>query len=178
MRIARLTLCVAALSGLALAGCQKKDEAPPPVQTSEGTATPTPVTDPATPDQPKAYWRSASNEEGDSLRYTDAATNNTVVLACPTGSGKFYVNVTNFTPVSSEDRMSIGNGGIVTALVADPNRETNAGGMTGVAPVPTDLSKLLPGEAGLSVSYGNQKLGPLPPVPAEMAAIFEEGCYD
>ncbi|MBN9788251.1 hypothetical protein DMP17_06560 [Pseudonocardia sp. TMWB2A] len=86
--------------------------------------------------------------------------------------------MTNFTPVSSEDRMSIGNGGIVTALVADPNRETNAGGMTGVAPVPTDLSKLLPGEAGLSVSYGNQKLGPLPPVPAEMAAIFEEGCYD
>lgn len=178
MRIARLTLCAAICAGLAVAGCQKKDEAQGTGQTAEASATTAPVVTPATPDQPAAYWRSATNEEGDSLSYTDAASKNTVVLACPTGSGKFYVNVTGFKPVSSEERMSIGNGGIVTALVADPNRETNAGGMTGVGPVPDDLSKLLPGEAGLSVSYGNQKVGPLPSVPAEMAAAFEEGCYD
>ena len=178
MQIARLTLCAATIAGLALAGCQKKDEASGSGEPTQKTVTAPPVAGQTTSGQPQAYWRSASNEEGDSISYADDASGSTIVLACPTGSGKLYVNVPSFKPVSSEDRMSMGSGGAVTALVADPNRETNAGGMTGVAAVPSDLGKILPGEGGLSISYGNQKIGPLPPVPAEMAVIFEEGCYD
>lgn len=178
----RLPLFAIMAVGLALAGCSKKDDA----NERKMTTTPATETSTATPaasdksplEQGKGYWRSATNDEGDALSYTDAATNMRVLLSCATGSNKLLVNVSSFKLSANETSLTLGSGGTTTALVADANRETVGGGVTAIGAVPTNLSTFLPAEGGLTIKYGNQNAGPLPAIPAEMATEFEEGCYD
>lgn len=178
----RLPLIALVAVGLSLSACGKKEEKTEGTEVTPTTTTaepaPTGAPEKSAIEQGKGYWRSATNDEGDALSYTDASNNMRILLSCATGSGKLLVNVSSFKPVASEERLSIGSGGVTAALVADPNRESVGGGVTAIGGVPTNLSTLLPADAGLTINYGNQNVGPLPAIPAEMATEFEEGCYD
>lgn len=98
-------------------------------------------------------------------------------IFCPREGG-IIVNVNAFKPVGSEERLSIGSGETVVALVADPAGDMLRGGVSGAGPVPGELLALLSGREGVGASYGSQTVGPLPSVPQDTARAFVGGCTD
>ncbi len=184
MKIKPSPFMVAALVAVSLAGCQKKaaeDSAPTqsPV-TSDTMPAPPPIAAPpvetATPAADE--WQASASGEGDSLQFASKESGARILLFCAAGSEKLLVNMSDFKPVSSEERMTIGSGGTVATLVAASAGDKLRGGVSGEAAIPRDLGKILGGGAGVSVNYGKQNAGPFPAIPGEMAARFEEGCYD
>lgn len=124
---------------------------------------------------PAAEWDHASSGAGDALYLSEAGTRR-LTLFCPARADEIQVNVPAFTAVASEERMSLGSGGTVVALVADWRGDRERGGVTGKGPVPDELADILSGPIG--VNYGAQNSGPHPLVPRDMAAGFLVACRD
>lgn len=119
-----------------------------------------------------------SSGEGDGLFFGATEGEPAVVhMFCPREGG-LLVNVNAFRPVGSEERMTFGSGGTVVTLVADSAGDANRGGVSGEGAVPDELRAILTGASGVSVNYGAQNAGPLPPVPATVADDFAAGCAD
>ncbi len=124
---------------------------------------------------PPSNWELASAGEGNSLMFS-AAGERRLTLSCPAGSADLLVNVPSFTPIASEDRMSLGSGGTVVALVADPQGDRTRGGVTGRGPIPAELPDIVGGAGGIGVNYGFQNSGPHESPPPDLASAFLAGC--
>lgn len=96
-------------------------------------------------------------------------------LSCPSGEKLLQVNVPGFTPIGSEERLSLGSAGEVVALVADFRGDRRLGGVSATAAVPLNLAALISGP--VFASYGSQTSGPHPAVPLGIAKIFVAACY-
>ncbi|MGI8931826.1 MAG: COG3650 family protein [Sphingomicrobium sp.] len=118
-------------------------------------------------------WELLASGEGTALRLAGASG---IHLFCPSRSGQLVVNVAGFKPVASEERLSVGSGSEVFALVADSGGDALRGGVTGEAPVPEELATMLVGP--ISASYGAQRLGPLPPPEKADQTAFLLACQD
>lgn len=128
---------------------------------------------------PPGEWHMVSSGEGDGLLFRKSEGDpGRVHLFCASSELSLLVNVPGFRPVDSEERMTFESGGSVVTLVADPAGDTMRGGVSGEGPVPGDLQALMQGEDGVSVNYGSQFIGPLPPVPVATAQAFATGCTD
>ncbi|WP_447765318.1 hypothetical protein [Sphingopyxis panaciterrae] len=160
---------------LALAGCS--DTAAP-----DKSDTPAKQARTATPEVPAGTWQFASSGEGSGLflpgMAPDVADRPVVHFFCPKGVMRLLVNVPSFKPVASEERLSIGAGGTVVTLVADPKGDAMRGGVSGEAPFPEDLPFILRSPEGVRASYGAQAVGPLPAIPAATARRFIDACID
>lgn len=160
---------------LALAACS--DTAAP--DKSDAPAKPAETATPATP---SGAWQLASSGEGSGLflpgMEADVADRPVVHFFCPKGIKRLLVNVPTFKPIASEERLSIGAGGTVTLLVADPKGDAMRGGVSGEAPLPDDLPLILRSPEGVRASYGAQAVGPLPAIPAATVQRFIEACID
>lgn len=175
---------IVALAFLA-AACSRQSEAPAPSPDAAATATPSASATPlastsaaATPGFPAGKWEMVSSGEGDGLFFgVVEGEPGRMHLFCENGGG-LLVNVNAFRPIGSEERLSLGSGDTVVALVADPAGDANRGGVTGTGAVPAELAAILAGAAGLSASYGAQSTGPLPPVPDDVTRAFVRGCTD
>ena len=156
-----------------------QDVSPSPVESPENTGAPPsmPRTDAGTA-VPSGSWEMVSSGEGDGLFFgVTEGEPARVHLFCPSGGG-LLGNVGAFRPIGSEERMTFGSGATVVTLVADPSGDTLRGGVSGEGPVPSELAAILTGVTGLSVNYGSQNVGPLPPVSTEMTRDFVAGCSD
>lgn len=181
----RQPAALALFATLALAACgAPAPEADDPVTPDPPAITPSANASPTASPPPSAAgrWDMVSSGEGDGLFFGAAEGEpGKVHLFCPNGAATgagLVVNVNAFTPVGSEERMSLGSGGTVVTLVADSSGDAQRGGVSGTGPVPAELRAILTGGAGVAVNYGNQNVGPLPAVPAEMAVAFVGGCGD
>ncbi|KLE34743.1 hypothetical protein [Aurantiacibacter luteus] len=165
---------------LVLSACSDEpvDEAPQP-PANEATAEPAPAASASAASAfPAGEWDMVSSGEGDGLFFAAREGEPGLVhIFCP-AEGALLVNVNSFRPVGSEERLSFGSGGAVLTLVADPAGDSLRGGVSGEGPVPGELRAALTGVEGVSVNYGGQSLGPLPPVPAQVAQDFDTGCND
>jgi uncharacterized membrane protein len=132
---------------------------------------PGPVPPSATP-QPAAAWDFRTTSEGASLTFA-APKGATLRLLCP-AAGRLLVNVPGFRPVGSEERLSVGSGGAVLALVADTRGDAARGGVTGAGAMPADLAALIAGP--VSVNYGRQNSGPHTAPPLALARAFAAAC--
>lgn len=122
-------------------------------------------------------WQSTASGEGAGLSLATAGGAPLLALFCPAGSGEIVVNVPAFRPVASEERMSVGSGGTVFALVADTAGDKERGGVTGRGAFPAaNLATILAGAGGIAVNYGAQNSGPYAPPPAAVARDFLAGC--
>ena len=167
---------------LGLAACKEQ-----PVDSPVETATPTPrpsasiAPAPGTtpgPEWPAGAWETVASGEGDGMFFGASEGEATMMhLFCP-AEGGLLVNVSSFMPIGSEERMSLGYAENVVALVADQAGDGLRGGVSGEGQVPSALSAILTAEDGVAVSYGAQDLGPLPPVPEDIARRFVTGCRD
>lgn len=93
-------------------------------------------------------------------------------LVCAEGAG-FQVSVPGFTPVASEERLTIGSGDHAFALVA------TAAGTTGVqatGPIADDLLAVFDSGGPISINHGDQNIGPIPAPPDAARRIFTETC--
>lgn len=91
-------------------------------------------------------------------------------VAC--AGGQFIVHASEITPVASEERLSLGAGDSVTALVATPEGSTvqATGGLD-----PAVLSAIEAGQP-IAVNYGAQNAGPFAPPSADDAKAFVAAC--
>jgi uncharacterized membrane protein len=95
-------------------------------------------------------------------------------IICSPARQQLSVNVPNFEPIGSEERLSFGQGGEVVALVADVRGDTARGGVTGSSPLPDNLAQLLAGP--VSASYGAQTSGPHPEPASALVSEFTRAC--
>ena len=123
-----------------------------------------------------ARWTFQSSGEGASLALLPASGGTSLRLFCPAGGKSLLVNVPAFRPIGSEERLSLGSGGTVAALVADIRGDKQRGGVSATGAVPGNLAALIAGR--VSASYGNQVSGPHPAPPRELARSFATACAD
>ncbi|MEO6227283.1 MAG: hypothetical protein ABIO61_05435, partial [Thermomonas sp.] len=123
-----------------------------------------------------ARWEIQASGEGTALVVEDNAGNTALRLLCPAGKGRLLVNVPRFEAISSEERLSFGQGGKAEVLVADSSGDPERGGVSGEGQVPRNLVALLSGP--VTASYGEQLSGPHPAPPAAMVAAFARACSE
>ncbi|WP_114954034.1 hypothetical protein [Sphingosinicella terrae] len=121
-------------------------------------------------------WEAAAGSDGATLYLPAPDGGRAVTFFCPRGSGDLLVNVTEFHPVESEERMSVGSGGTVVVLVADTAGDGERGGVSGRSVVPAELEAILGGGEGIAINYGAQNSGPHPRPPAALGRRFAAGC--
>ncbi|CCW16771.1 hypothetical protein EBBID32_11090 [Sphingobium indicum BiD32] len=124
--------------------------------------------------RPDAHWVLQANAEATVLVLQTQAGHPILSLTCPSEEKRLQVNVPGFTPIGSEDRLSIGSAGEVEALVADFRGDRQLGGVTATGAVPSNLAALVGGP--VSASYGSQTSGPHPAVPQDVVRSFVAGC--
>jgi uncharacterized membrane protein len=121
-----------------------------------------------------AGWDLQSSGEGVALALVAGGARTTIRFFCPARGKSLIVNVPVFRPIGSEERLSFGSNGAVTALVADTKGDRQRGGVSGIGPVPENLPTLIAGP--VSASYGAQRSGPHPVPPRSLADAFASAC--
>ena len=154
---------LALAAGLAGCGNQSGEEQPAGVATE-------PVGAPGA----TSGWELLASGEGTALRVVGAAATAPIHLFCPSTSSRLVVNVPGFDPISSEERLSFGNGDNVVALVADSRGDALRGGVTAEGPVPAELATILAGS--VAASYGAQTVGPFAPASESERRAFLAAC--
>ena len=167
------------LASTVLAGCEERQKEPADTAVRETTGPEQSGPTAASPVGP--VWAIATDATGTALILRTAPGQGSsgqklLSMECPAGARRILVNVPEFRPIGSEERMSFGSGEHVEALVADVRGDKARGGVTGAGPVPANLAALLGGRIG--VSYGAQISGPHPQLPAAIASAFVDGCLD
>lgn len=147
-----------------LSACGREQPAEPPPSGDGATATAAPG------------WTLAAGGEGAALTLLDGSGAAAIRLLCPAGTHRLLVNVPALRPVGSEERLSIGSGGEVVALVADSRGDSERGGVSGTGPVPDSLARILAGP--LAVNYGAQNSGPHAAPPPQQARAFAAACAE
>ena len=144
-----------------------------PTRAAPAAAAPAPAAPGPSIAEDAPRWTLSSGSEGAVLSVA-AAGRTALRLACPPGAGRLRANVPQFAPVASEERLSLGQGGEVVALVADTSGDAMLGGVSADAPVPANLRGLLSGH--VSASYGTRVSGPHPVPPAALVSAFVAAC--
>lgn len=149
------------------------DRAPPEAgdDSSPAAASPEPAEAPAAG---APGWNLQSSGGGVALALLGGSGEALVRLFCPAGRQVLLVNVPEFKPVGSEERMSLGSGGQVVVLVADSSGDPQRGGVSAAGPTPDNLAALIGGP--VAVNYGAQDSGPHPAPPAQAARAFAAAC--
>ena len=148
------------LLGLALAACDKP--AAPPV---------------APPAAPVAQWAFGLGENSVEMAWlTDPAKAEAALrLVCARGDG-VMVEAAAFKPIGSEERLSIGAGDTVQALVAVVATSSKGPLVRATGPVEEPFLTALESGQPLAASYGAQTVGPIEAPPAAMRRAFAETC--
>lgn len=130
---------------------------------------------PASPQPVAPHWTLRDDATGAALALEDGRGGVTIALSCEGSSRELRVDVPAFTPIGSEDRLSIGSNGAVEALLArlDDEVEKNTG-VTATGAVPQNLASLIAGP--IAASYGAQGSGPHPAISQAWQAAFVARC--
>lgn len=151
--------------------------APAPEAAANNSAPAAPAAPAASPPpepQAVARWHLQTSGEGKALALLSSSGASALSLFCPAGGKTLLVNVPSFRPIGSEERLSVGSGKAVVALVADTRGDRERGGVSGTGALPADLAELIAGP--VSASYGTQVSGPHAPPPPELARAFVAAC--
>lgn len=129
---------------------------------------PAPVQNAPTVGGPSVWTLEQSDEAAALVAYS--AGQEALRVAC--AGGQLIVHASGITPVASEERLSIGAGDTVVALVAVPE------GSSVQASGELDPALLTAIEAGqpIAANYGAQNAGPFAPPSAEDAKAFAAAC--
>lgn len=149
-----------------LAGCGRPEETPPEPASA-------PVEAPAAPTQ---GWTLQLAGADAALTAADAAGAAVLGLACGGDPAELVVTVEGFTPVGSEEQLSVGVDDEPFLLVADPTRRPV--GVEARGPIPEDFLKRLETAREVRAVYGAQALGPLSPPDAGTAKRFAQACRE
>ena len=108
------------------------------------------------------------------MAFADAAGAERLRLSCRDDPAALHIVVPGFTPVSSEDRLTLGAGDEAFAYVAD--LDASAPGVIGGGAIDADLMGRLARGEPLRAVYGAQTVGPLTAARPDDLAGFAERC--
>jgi hypothetical protein len=163
---------------LFLAACGAREPTPAPASPpAEPTATepapPPPAPPPPAPPTSDGQWRVDVTGAGVALVRTLRGEER-LRLACRRDPPTLLVSAERVAPIPSEERLSLGVGDEVVALVAATG--DRPAGVEATGPIPLDLlARLEPGGVGIGLAYGAQTLN-LPGPDAATATRFVEAC--
>lgn len=153
---------------LALAGCEAQPDAP---ITELATA------DPATPAEPAAPasgWTIDESGGAPMLVLSDAQGATAMTMRCSGDPAQFEVRVAGFTPIASEERLSLGLGETIVTMVADPG--DMSGGVVATTHDPAAVVAPLRVGGEIVVSYGASNFGPVPTPGADEIEMLGRSC--
>ncbi len=162
IRRSRAPEAAAVLLALTLAACGDATSRPHPRAYDEPEVT--------APPPAKLAWDYAGGEL--TLREEGA---DVISLACFEGR-EMLVRVAQFSPVGSEERLSVGAGNTVLTLVASPDENNDPPTVKAVGKVNDDFLRAVTEGRKVAANYGAQDMGPLEGPPADMAARFAADC--
>lgn len=119
-----------------------------------------------------ARWTLHRTGRGAALVLASPAMGTLMRLSCPAGRDQLAVHVPGFRPIGSEERLSLGSGDEVVALVADPR--SRGRGVTATGGASTELAELVSGP--IAATYGAQTSGPHPAPSRNDARAFVAAC--
>lgn len=154
---------------LALCACSPAEEPAPPPPAPAAEAPPPPANT-----QPGLSWGTASNGEGIALILSDASGAPILRLGCIRNPALMTLSVDGFTPIGSEERLTVGLDDTLFVFVADP--AASGPSVQAEADISTDFLDRLEGATAIRAIYGTQTLGPHRPPPAGVAAGFAAEC--
>lgn len=154
----RPVLIVAALS-LAACGQQETNAPTAPVEPLPEPSKPPLVEPPAAPVE---------------MAFKDASGAERLQLSCRADPAMLHIVVPGFTPVGSEDRLTLGAGDEAFAHVAD--LDASGPGVVGGGPIDADLMDRVGRGEPVHAVYGAQTVGPLTAAQPEALAAFAERC--
>ncbi len=161
------TLSLVLFTALALGACSPAQTPPPPAAPVEAP--------PPAPPQPGLSWVRSATGEGAALTLLDAAGAPLLRLGCIRNPATMTLRIEGFTPIASEDRLTVGLDDALFVFVADLSA-TSGQGVVSEAPIATDFLDRLQSASAISAVYGAQQLGPHMPPPADMAGTFAAEC--
>lgn len=158
----------AVATALALCACSPAEEpAPPPpapaVEAPHSAAT-----------QPGLSWGTVSNGDGIALLLSDVGGAPILRLGCIRNAGVMTLSVDGFTPIGSEERLTVGLDDTLFVFVADTT--VSGPGVQAQADISMDFLDRLEDAKAIRAIYGTQELGPHMPPPAGIAAGFAAEC--
>jgi len=129
------------------------------------------------PVEPVAQWAFGLGENSVEMAWlTDPAKAKAALrLVCARGSG-VMVEAAAFRPIGSEERLSIGAGDAVQALVAVAADGPDGPLVRATGALEEPFLAALETGHPLGASYGAQTIGPLEPPPPAMRRAFAESC--
>ncbi|MDO8295559.1 MAG: hypothetical protein Q7T19_03870 [Caulobacter sp.] len=150
------------LAGLALTACGKPEPAPAAKAPAAGA---------------KAQWGFAIGKNSVELAWLDDPTvaESPFRLICARGEG-FMVVATAFSPIASEERLSVGAGGDAFALVAVAGKGPNGPLVRATGPADEPLLTALDSGQPIAASYGAQTFGPVAAPPPAVRRAFTQSC--
>jgi hypothetical protein len=157
---------------LVLVACGGSDPAPAP---GEGATASVPAEAPAGAIQAGLRWATQVGGSGVSLTLFEANGDALLRLACVRSPNEMVVTGERFTPIASEERLTLGAGGGAHAFVADPTADRPSG-VEARGPIPPGLLDGLAEATEVSAVYGAQKIGPHIPPDPQMAQAFVSAC--
>lgn len=122
-------------------------------------------------------WESVASGEGMTLRLADADGKLRMSIACFANPPRLTASVPGFSPIGSEDKLTLALGDDPVVLVADPTRQ-QVPGVTGEGRVPDDLAVLMRDAGEVGAVYGAQRVGPHLPPPPALASAFASACAE
>lgn len=155
----RVFLIAAALVSLAACGRE------------EGAAPTAPVEPLPEPSKPPLVEPPAAPVD---MTFIDASGAERLRLSCREDPAALHIVVPGFTPIGSEDRLTVGAGDEAFAHVAD--LDASGPGVVGGGPIDPDLMDRLGRGEAVSAVYGAQTVGPLTAARPEALAAFTERC--
>lgn len=169
-----VTLVLVALSGSA--GCER---GAPPEAAGGPPAADAPGADTAGAAAAEIHaglsWGARVTGAGVSLALFDPAGAPLLHLACVRDRAVMTLEVEAFTPIGSEERLSLGVDDEPYVFVADPTAERPSG-VQAEAPISGELLDRMEGAREVSAVYGAQTLGPHLPPDRESGELFVSAC--
>ena len=165
------TLGLILVTALALGACSPAE--PPPAAAPEA---PAPAPAPEAPIAPGPSWAASASGEGAVLTLSDAAGLEVLRLGCVRNPAAMTLTVGGFTPIDSEDRLTVGLDDQLFVFVADLQASSAEAGVVAQVEVSTDFLDRLQSAQAIGAVYGAQQLGPHMPPPADIAGTFAAEC--
>lgn len=167
MKLHSLVLATA----VALSACSPAETPPAPPPESEAPAQP-----PQAAIAPGLSWAASASGEGAVLTLSDPEGGDVLRLGCVRNPAAMTLTVAGFTPINSEDRLTVGLDDQLFVFVADLPASSAETGVVAQADVSTDFLERLQSANAISAVYGAQQLGPHIPPPADIAGTFAAEC--
>jgi hypothetical protein len=162
---------LALVTALALGACSPAETPPTPPPEAEQPAQP-----PEAAIAPGLSWAASASGEGAVLTLSNPDGGEVLRLGCIRNPAAMTLTVAGFSPINSEDRLTVGLDDQLFVFVADLEASSAEGGVVAQAPISTDFLERLQSANAVGAVYGAQQLGPHIPPPADIAGTFAAEC--